>query len=300
MATRILQLKRKSWRMKGLKKTLAQRNVDQLNMKARWVLSHRLVPFNGENDGDPSGGWTIEADLCSNKVQNEARVNDGNEYCGTRMYLNTLNADQVHVAENVTSINGKMDLNNVNLQPRDLQEQHLLPQSSSPSSEGESRNVARVSPMKCVSVINNGSVMPMAASRVDLQEPTLGSCLDEPSPEAGCDISNVKLTMYQYSEEADTEDSPNELFPESLQSPEDQRVPEPKGLPVTCKMEDCVGNWPSEEQLGISPEDWPADRGVSKSSTLSGHDLAGKSSSTTSTPEELKDYDSSSGGRVQV
>ncbi|XP_038640728.1 AP2-interacting clathrin-endocytosis protein-like [Scyliorhinus canicula] len=197
------------------------------------------------------------------------------------MYLNTLNADQVHVGG---SINGEMELNNVNVQPRDL------PQSSSPSS---SLNGARVG---CVSVINDGNVIPvpMAESQVDLKEPTLGSCL-ESSPETDCNISKVKLTMYQYSEEADTEDSPNELCPEPLQSPEDKPVPEPKSLPATCKMEDSVGNRPSEDKPGISPEDSPEDQGVSKSSTLSGHDLAGKNSSSTSTPEELKDYDSSSG-----
>nr|XP_014347655.1 PREDICTED: uncharacterized protein LOC102364385 [Latimeria chalumnae] len=56
---------------------------------------------------------------------------------------------------------------------------------------------------------------------------------------------------------------------------------------VENKTEDHVAKYPSASQ---SPE-----KGHSKSSTLSGPELEGKSSSETSTPEELKDYDSSSG-----
>ncbi|XP_069460089.1 nascent polypeptide-associated complex subunit alpha, muscle-specific form-like isoform X2 [Ambystoma mexicanum] len=59
----------------------------------------------------------------------------------------------------------------------------------------------------------------------------------------------------------------------------------------------CGGEGPSP----LSPEsleplqEQSLEKGPSKSSTLSGPDLAGKSSSETSTPEELRDYDSSSG-----
>ncbi|XP_043940448.1 titin homolog isoform X3 [Protopterus annectens] len=45
----------------------------------------------------------------------------------------------------------------------------------------------------------------------------------------------------------------------------------------------------------VGPEDQSPEKGPSHSSTLSGAELAGKSSSETSTPEELRDYDSSSG-----
>ncbi|XP_054832311.1 proline-rich protein 36 [Eublepharis macularius] len=67
---------------------------------------------------------------------------------------------------------------------------------------------------------------------------------------------------------------------ELLQEPPTQ-PPEAPELLLSCTV-----------QKGHSPE-----RGgsSSKSSTLSGPDLAGKSSSETSTPEELRDYDSSSG-----
>ncbi|XP_069087825.1 mucin-17-like [Pleurodeles waltl] len=51
---------------------------------------------------------------------------------------------------------------------------------------------------------------------------------------------------------------------------------------------------PSSESRGALQEQSP-EKVSSKSSTLSGPDLAGKSSSETSTPEELRDYDSSSG-----
>ncbi|XP_048345667.1 proline-rich protein 36 isoform X2 [Sphaerodactylus townsendi] len=67
---------------------------------------------------------------------------------------------------------------------------------------------------------------------------------------------------------------------ELLQEPPTQ-LPEAPELLLSCS----VLNGHSPERGGSS----------SKSSTLSGPDLAGKSSSETSTPEELRDYDSSSG-----
>ncbi|XP_041032856.1 AP2-interacting clathrin-endocytosis protein-like [Carcharodon carcharias] len=262
-----------------------------------------------ENKGELSPGQMIEADLCSNEVQKDAGVVNGNDPSGGKVNevdLSKMKAEQINVDEKVASI-GKMDLNNDNRETKDLQGQQLLPESSSPSSaeRGSQSCAMDVSPMEYVPAIKDGSVGTgtMLEDLVDLKEPALGSSLDESSPETDCNMSNVekvKLTMYEYSEEADTEDSPNELCPETLQSQEDQDlISEPENLletmQMSCKMEGPVRNWGSEEKLGISPEDSHEDQGVSKSSTLSGPDLAGKSSSTTSTPEELKDYDSSSG-----
>ncbi|XP_078387479.1 uncharacterized protein LOC144668894 isoform X2 [Cetorhinus maximus] len=262
-----------------------------------------------ENKGELGDGQMIEADLCSNEVQKDARVVNGNEPCGAEVIevdLSKMKAEQINVDEKVASIIEKMDLNNDNLETKDLQGQQLLPESSSPSSgeRGSQSCAMDVSPMENVPAIKDGSVGTgaMLEDLVDLKEPALGSSL-ESSPETDCNVPNVekvKLTMYEYSEEADTEDSPNELCPETLQSQEDQDlISEPENIlgtmQMSCKMEGPVRNWGSEEKLGISPEDSHEDQGVSKSSTLSGPDLAGKSSSTTSTPEELKDYDSSSG-----
>ncbi|XP_067419907.1 LOW QUALITY PROTEIN: proline-rich protein 36 [Emydura macquarii macquarii] len=52
---------------------------------------------------------------------------------------------------------------------------------------------------------------------------------------------------------------------------------------------------PGQLSSSSAESEGPAKSRSSKSSTLSGPDLAGKSSSETSTPEELRDYDSSSG-----
>lgn len=78
-------------------------------------------------------------------------------------------------------------------------------------------------------------------------------------------------------------------------------MPKPQTLPLKSLelLQEPPAQLPEAPELllsgtvlkGHSPERG----GSSKSSTLSGPDLAGKSSSETSTPEELRDYDSSSG-----
>ncbi|XP_066474370.1 proline-rich protein 36 [Tiliqua scincoides] len=78
-------------------------------------------------------------------------------------------------------------------------------------------------------------------------------------------------------------------------------MPKPQTLPLKSLelLQEPPAQLPEVPELplsnvvlkGYSPERG----GSSKSSTLSGPDLAGKSSSETSTPEELRDYDSSSG-----
>eukprot|EP00061_Rhincodon_typus_P005524 g25140.t1 len=195
-----------------------------------------------------------------------------------------------------TPINGKTDLNN-------LQVQHLLPESGSPTS-GKAMSQSSTedgSPMEDGSANINGSAAPVPTLQ-DLAPragPPSECCLDDSSPEMDSHLSNVekvKLGLYEYSEEADTEESPNELCPETLQSEVNQdHLFESPNLLETRQTRQVEGSvLLLEQKLGISEESHE-DQGVSKSSTLSGPDLAGKSSSTTSTPEELKDYDSSSG-----
>ncbi|XP_048378087.1 BTB/POZ domain-containing protein 8-like isoform X2 [Stegostoma tigrinum] len=199
--------------------------------------------------------------------------------------------------ETCTPINERTDLNN-------LQVQHLLAESgSTPSGKGLSQSSAEDgSPMGDGSANINGSAapVPMLQDLAPHAGPPSECCLDDSSPEMDSPLTNVekaKLGLYEYSEEADTEESPNELCPETLQSEDNQdRLFESPNLVETRQTRQEEGSvLPLEQKLGISSEESHEDQGVSKSSTLSGPDLAGKSSSTTSTPEELKDYDSSSG-----
>ncbi|XP_067877333.1 BTB/POZ domain-containing protein 8-like isoform X2 [Heterodontus francisci] len=263
-----------------------------------------------ENKGVLNYGQMLEVGLCSNysgiDEGKDARVIDRNEYYAAKVIkvdLNQIEAEQ-NMNEKVAGIDGKMYLNSESLEVQDLQSQYVLHESTSSSEEKESLNPAMDgSQVDNVSATKGGNVVPVSMlDLVDPKEPTLGSSLeDESSPETNSNVSNVekvKLTMYEYSEEADTEESPTEVCPETLQSRD--LVFEPHNLlvetmQISSKTECPVGNQSSGEKLGISPEDSREDPGVSKSSTLSGPDLAGKSSSTTSTPEELKDYDSSSG-----
>ncbi|XP_072846421.2 proline-rich protein 36 isoform X1 [Pogona vitticeps] len=72
-------------------------------------------------------------------------------------------------------------------------------------------------------------------------------------------------------------------------------MPKPQSLPLKSLelLQGHTAQLPEvPEPKGFSPEKGGSS---SKSSTLSGPDLAGKSSSETSTPEELREYDSSSG-----
>ncbi|GCC34714.1 hypothetical protein chiPu_0013189 [Chiloscyllium punctatum] len=190
---------------------------------------------------------------------------------------------------------GKTDLNT-------LKAQNLLPESSLASS-GKGMPLSSVedgSPMEDGSAINDHVVsVPMLQDLRALTGLPVECCLHDHSPEMDSnpfDVEKVKPALYEYSEEADTEES--EFCPDSLQSEDDQNlVSESPNLletrPTSCKMDGSV--LLLEQKPGISSEDSHDDQGVSKSSTLSGPDLAGKSSSTTSTPEELKDYESSSG-----
>ncbi|XP_043551068.1 AP2-interacting clathrin-endocytosis protein-like [Chiloscyllium plagiosum] len=205
-------------------------------------------------------------------------------------------AEQINDGE-TNHFDGKTDLNT--LKARDL-----LPESSlAPSGKGMPLNpVEDGSPMEDGSAINNDHAVsvPMLQDLIALTGLPVECCLRDRSPEMNSnpsDVEKVNPALYEYSEEADTEES-NEFCPDSLQSEDDQNlVSESPNLletrPTSCKMDGSV--LLLEQKPGISSEDSREDPGVSKSSTLSGPDLAGKSSSTTSTPEELKDYESSSG-----
>ncbi|KAJ7316199.1 hypothetical protein JRQ81_002361 [Phrynocephalus forsythii] len=72
-------------------------------------------------------------------------------------------------------------------------------------------------------------------------------------------------------------------------------MPKPQSLPL--KSLELLQEHPPQLPEAPGPKGFSPERGgsSSKSSTLSGPDLAGKSSSETSTPEELREYDSSSG-----
>ncbi|XP_067828924.1 BTB/POZ domain-containing protein 8-like isoform X2 [Heptranchias perlo] len=274
-----------------------------------------------DNKGELNYKQKLEVSLCSNdseeidvKIEN-ARAIDGHEHNAANVIngvdFNQIKDLQINADENVAGNDGKMDLNSENLETKDLLSQKHLESNSPSSEENESNldfrslNAGMDGPaVEYVSIIEEKNVVlaPTLENLVDPRGPTLGSSLEEESsPETNSNVSNVekiKLTMYQYSEEADTEESPpDELCPEPLKGQDDKDVFKPQNLQVEAVSECPVenGNWSSGEKLGISPEDSHEDQGVSKSSTLSGPDLAGKSSSTTSTPEELKDYDSSSG-----
>ncbi|XP_072925517.1 uncharacterized protein [Hemitrygon akajei] len=156
------------------------------------------------------------------------------------------------------------------------------------------------------SIKDNVFLAPML-DQEDPKESDLGSSFeDQSSPEYNSNVSNskkVKLSVYEYSEEADTEESlPDELYPEPLANHNQDIALKPCNLLMESSREPSQvehpvesENLPSGGKVGTSPEDQIEDKGVSKSSTLSGPDLAGKSSSITSTPEELKDFNSSSG-----
>ncbi|XP_062892066.1 BTB/POZ domain-containing protein 8-like [Mobula hypostoma] len=162
-------------------------------------------------------------------------------------------------------------------------------------------------PSENMSSFKDNVVFAPILDQEDRKQPDSGSSFeDQSSPEYNSNVSNakkVKLSVYEYSEEADTEESPpDELYPEPLASRNQDVALKPCNLLMESSVEPSPlqhpvesENLPSEGKLGTSPEDQIEDQGVSKSSTLSGPDLAGKSSSITSTPEELKDYNSSSG-----
>ncbi|MGH0155394.1 UNVERIFIED_CONTAM: hypothetical protein FKN15_029501 [Acipenser sinensis] len=115
--------------------------------------------------------------------------------------------------------------------------------------------------------------------------------------------------------------SPDELPTPVCETPTEQELlysmaAKPQSLPVESLAELCkqaeLHNPPKTEKEAApgspqeeadklpfeslaSPPEREPEKGLSKSSTLSGPELAAQSSSETSTPEELKDYDSSSG-----
>uniref|UniRef100_UPI00398F19EF BTB/POZ domain-containing protein 8-like n=1 Tax=Pristiophorus japonicus TaxID=55135 RepID=UPI00398F19EF len=269
-----------------------------------------------EDKGELNYGQELEVVLGSNRgaemeIEN-ARVIEGNELDVVEVIArdsNQIKAEPI-IDEKIAGIDGKVGHLDVQSLPPLLQESTLL---GSEENEldldcGSLTPAVHSLPAEYVIKEDNVALVPILEDLGDPSGPTLGGYLEDgSSPETNSDVSNVekvKLTMYEYSEEADTEESPpDELCPEALQSQDDQDlVFKPRNLlvetvPVSCRLECPVenGNWPPGEKLGISPEDSHGDQGVSKSSTLSGPDLAGKSSSPTSTPEELKDYDSSSG-----
>ncbi|XP_026552054.1 titin-like [Pseudonaja textilis] len=130
--------------------------------------------------------------------------------------------------------------------------------------------------------------------------PTIGELEDDAVIPEEC-TSNMKQ------EEANQYEAPDSLVhPSGELSPNSGTaqlsVPKPQSLPL--KSLELLQEYPIEltempELLlsstglkALSPEKGGSS---SKSSTLSGPDLAGKSSSETSTPEELREYDSSSG-----
>ncbi|XP_039202467.1 uro-adherence factor A-like isoform X1 [Crotalus tigris] len=130
--------------------------------------------------------------------------------------------------------------------------------------------------------------------------PTIGELEDDAVIPEEC-MSNVKQ------EEATQYETPDLLFhPSGELSPNSGATQlsmhKPQSLPL--KSLELLQEYPTE--LAEMPELLLSSTGLkalspekggssSKSSTLSGPDLAGKSSSETSTPEELREYDSSSG-----
>ncbi|XP_051898038.1 BTB/POZ domain-containing protein 8-like [Pristis pectinata] len=273
------------------------------------------------NEVEMNPDQMFELELCLDYNDEIENIGDivGSEHDVAKVinttHLNNIEAQQINIDENVTGV-GEVNLNNDDLEVHVLPSKQICEKVSIlPCSEGILSNVdlgalnpTLGSPSENVTAIKDHVVRaPTLEDLGEPKEPALRSSLeDESSPESNSNLANaekVKLSMYEYSEEADTEESPpDELYPERCSNHDQDVVFKPCNLLVeSCRVPKQLEhpveseNLSSGRKLGISPEDLHEDQGVSRSSTLSGPDLAGKSSSVTSTPEELKDYNSSSG-----
>ncbi|XP_041097934.1 titin homolog [Polyodon spathula] len=162
----------------------------------------------------------------------------------------------------------------------------------------------------------------MDSYNTDLQEDTTFSA---PNMEAEPQSVETVLSEKGASDSAcmgvEFNSSPDELPTPVCETPTEQELlysmaAKPQSLPVESLAELCkqaephnppktekeaAPGSPQEEadklpfESPASPPEREPEKGLSKSSTLSGPELAAQSSSETSTPEELKDYNSSSG-----
>ncbi|XP_069783491.1 BTB/POZ domain-containing protein 8-like isoform X2 [Narcine bancroftii] len=221
--------------------------------------------------------------------------------------LNDVEMQQIGKDENVTGAGGEMNFKDGDTEVHVLLDQPI-PQvdSTVAHSEGTLSNVdpsALNTPLgslpQCVPVIEDDVIhTPILEDPADHKAPMMGISSVESSPEFNRNTGHVKLSMCEYSEEAESP-LPQELHPEGLSTRDQDVVIQPCNLAVeSCKVSMHLES-PAENEncskLGIPPEDLQEGKGVSRSSTLSGPDLAGKSSSIATTPEELKDNNSSSG-----
>lgn len=160
-----------------------------------------------------------------------------------------------------------------------------------PQSYGDAEYISIGSPESTIPVEEAGVVkveeFTMSSTPPDAVPPHVKSVEIEEGHLQNQDVSECTIPVIKHESE-DMVHKPHDLCLEAAEVSFESNVNPPS------PYEGNVQSPSSPQSPGALPEQSP-EKVSSKSSTLSGPDLAGKSSSETSTPEELRDYDSSSG-----
>ncbi|XP_032868186.1 uncharacterized protein LOC116966111 isoform X2 [Amblyraja radiata] len=284
----------------------------------------RSVKLAGQlNKGEINSDPNLEPGLCLTYIDKMENIGAmvGNEH-NVPERLDTVNVNHYEVQQtneddNMIDIGGEVDL--IHLEECFLPSQWIVEKDSVlPCSEGAPSIVdlgtpdpTPASPPENLPVIGDNVVLAPTLQNVTLARGApLGSGLEDASSlESSSNVStgeqvmlSVNVTVCGYPKAEIEVTPPEELLPETLSSCEQDVAFKLCELLVECFRTNAESQHPVESEdlpsggkLGILLGDGCKDHGTSQASSLSGPDMAGKSSSVTSTPEELKDYNSSSG-----
>ncbi|XP_055520276.1 uncharacterized protein LOC129714579 isoform X2 [Leucoraja erinacea] len=284
----------------------------------------RSVKLAGQlNKGEMNSDPNFEPGLCLTYIDKMENIGAmvGNEH-NVPEGLDTVNVNHYEVQQtneddNMIDVGGDVAL--IHLEECFLPRQWIVEKDSAlPCSEGAPSIVdlgtpdpTPASPPEHLPVIEDNVVLAPTLQNVTLARGApLGSGLEDASSlESSSDVStgeqvmlSVNVTVRGYPKAEVEVTPPEDLLPEKLSSCDQDAAFKLCELLAECfrtnaESQHPVGreDLPSGAKLGILPGDGCGDHGVSQASSLSGPDMAGKSSSVTSTPEELKDYNSSSG-----
>uniref|UniRef100_A0A8D2APZ0 BTB/POZ domain-containing protein 8 n=1 Tax=Sciurus vulgaris TaxID=55149 RepID=A0A8D2APZ0_SCIVU len=249
-------------------------------------------------------------------IPTEAYCHSGSDSVDSKFYsTNALKSRMSNTNENSLNYNPVCDLNSTN-----VEQTHLI---SDREKEVGRKDTNKTSSMKCVKDVLpciperiNGtlnSVQDDRKSKIHVEEPTIPTQLpndfavkEDKLATTDSDVSS-KCFLGQPSGKNSPKNMETSETPENHETPEapfmghwnlstnvlhQRESPESDTGSATTSSDDIKPRSEDYDAGGSQDDDGSNDRGISKCGTMLCHDFLGRSSSDTSTPEELKIYDS--------